>query len=451
MTLAHLDIRDIRADLPTDNWQIGTCTDKTSVTWHYNGPPVPHQDRSIESWIEHLQGIARYHRDTVNAWKTWRADGICYHFAVLPDGTICQMRDLPVVLWHCGNEEGNTTSIAIHVPLGGNQQPSAAQRDALIDLSDALLGEFRMRGRAAVKAHSEWSKSACPGPHLRRVLRDYRDEPRTVWFRPARPYRVICTTAVQQAPDASKDVALVLPEGTTIEIGALVPGSHRAWIANGTGFVSLDDLTPAPVPPPRLITPAPISVESPIMADARGDPARVIEAICSRPTGEYTRRDIEHWIVPAYFQVCESVGVDPLIALAQMAHETGNLTSWWAARPRRNPAGLGVTGHKSVVPFAGNIPAAFNGAMWEAGISFPSWCQHGIPAHIGRLVAYAVPPEQYTEAQRALVEYALNCRPLESAILGTAPRLSDLAGLWAADPEYDHKLVTWAQRLRGEA
>ncbi|MFM8994676.1 MAG: glucosaminidase domain-containing protein, partial [Bacteroidota bacterium] len=49
-------------------------------------------------------------------------------------------------------------------------------------------------------------------------------------------------------------------------------------------------------------------------------------------------------IVSAYERVGNSVGVDWLLAIAQMAHETGYLTSFWSARPQRNPAGLGVDG-----------------------------------------------------------------------------------------------------------
>jgi hypothetical protein len=89
--------------------------------------------------------------------------------------------------------------------------------------------------------------------------------------------------------------------------------------------------------------------------------------------------------------------------------------------------------------------------MWRAGLSFPTWCKHAIPAHVGRLVAYAVPPGNLTEAQRALAEYALSCRPLSDDLRGAAPTLADLVGRWASDEQYAEKLVTWAQRLRGEA
>jgi hypothetical protein len=41
---------------------------------------------------------------------------------------------------------------------------------------------------------------------------------------------------------------------------------------------------------------------------------------------------------------CDGVGLDPLLAFAQMVLETRNLTSEWWRPPRRNLAGIG--GHR---------------------------------------------------------------------------------------------------------
>lgn len=449
--LDGLDMIDLRERLPVARWRIGQQAKRTTVTAHYNGPAIERQGRTREEWIAHLRWIADYHMNVTNAWKKWKSDGICYHFAITPDGDIFQLRDLDAELWHCAHPQGNEHSLAVHFPLGGNQQPTGAAWAAFEALADALVEEFEMGGRGAVLGHSDWGTSTCPGPHIRRRLGAYRDEPPTEWYRPARPHRTLRMTEVRQAPDGSKDVALVLPAGEVVQIGALVRGRYRAWVATGAGFIDLADLEPIDEPAPRPFAPRPISVHTTIMGEPRGDAGRILDVICSRPTGEYTRRDLADFIVPTYFQVCGAVGVDPLIALAQVCHETANFSSWWAARPRRNPAGLGVDRGPSVVPYPGNVPAAWDGAMWRAGLSFPTWCQHAIPAHVGRLVAYAVPPGQYTEAQRALVTYALSCRGLDEDLRGAAPTLVDLAGTWAGDPAYAEKLVAWAQRLRGEA
>jgi hypothetical protein len=425
-----MQIEDIRNRLPLAGWRIGSQPNKTSVTLHYNGPSC-HQSGNLAGWIQHMRDIAHYHKDVTNTWKSWQADGICYHYAVLPDGAVLQLRDDDAVLWHCGDTVGNAHSIAVHFPLGGNQQPTTTQWAACEALCDGLIARYRMEGRNVVQGHFEWSKSACPGPHLKRRLRQYRDEPPTTWFRPPRPYRTQTTTDVHQAPDGSRDIAMKLPAGTVVEIGALVPAIYRAWIANGTGFVDLDDLRRHPGVTLPAPDPTPITPDSRLLHPPRAEQQQVINAICSAPTGEYTRRDIEAFIVPAYYQVCQSVGIDPLLAIAQMCHETGNLTSWWVARPRRNPAGIGVTGAPG------------------AGLSFPTWAQHAIPAHVGRLAAYATSPDQRSAAQHALADVAMDYRPLPTHLHGCAPTLAGLTGTWATDPDYAEKVATWAEKVRG--
>ena len=147
----------------------------------------------------------------------------------------------------------------------------------------------------------------------------------------------------------------------------------------------------------------------------------------SREHGVYSDRRVRK-IVSRYVEVATSAGVDPLVAVAQMVLETGNLTSFWSQPPRRNPAGIGVTG----------LPGE--------GISFESWRQ-AIRAHVGRLVAYAVKPGRENPAQLELVTMALQIRPLPDSLRGAAPTLAKLSGTWATDPEYANKIVTVAKGI----
>lgn len=194
---------------------------------------------------------------------------------------------------------------------------------------------------------------------------------------------------------------------------------------------------------------APYTADSPILGTDPTSLDRIASVILSRPTGEYTERDLRTSIIPAYLSLCAPVGVNPVLAIAQMLHETGNLTSFWAARPRRNSAGIGVNGqvryHEPLTP-----NWAKNGNHWEMGISFKDWVKESIPAHIGRLLAYALTDEQATDNQYAVIHEALEVRPLPPSYRGCAPTIRGLNGTWAVPGlTYATKLAAYANRLVG--
>jgi N-acetylmuramoyl-L-alanine amidase len=165
-----------------------------------------------------------------------------------------------------------------------------------------------------------------------------------------------------------------------------------------------------------------------LLAKPRVTVSRVERYLLSRPHGEYPDRSVRR-IASLYFDTAELVGVDPLVVISQMVLETANLSSHWSQRPRRNPAGIGVTGAPGV------------------GISFPSWSK-AVRAHVGRLLAYALPRDAEDGEQRALIEEALSWRPLPDDRRGVAPRLSGLAGTWALDPQYADKISRIANEIR---
>lgn len=196
----------------------------------------------------------------------------------------------------------------------------------------------------------------------------------------------------------------------------------RDWVSQA--------LLPHPAPEPNQIT-----AHSSLIAPPRITAGKAVEYILGRkPTPQYTRYDIETWIVPTYFKTGEFSGIDPCLAIAQMIHETGNLSSWWAERPRRNPAGIGVTGESR---FDRPHPEeakqwAYNPATnrWQKGLSFSSW-QIGVLVHVGRLAAYATKPVERTEEQQEIISLALRYRPLPLHLQGSAPTLIGLNGTWA--------------------
>lgn len=173
------------------------------------------------------------------------------------------------------------------------------------------------------------------------------------------------------------------------------------------------------------------SADSPILSgNLQGTPEQCVRFMIARDHGQYTEADIANSIVPAYFSVCAEVGMDPVMLLAQMIHETGCLTSWWSQRPRRNPAGIGVTGRTSPAqPSAGAW--ALHDNTWAEGVSFASWKDDSIPAHAGRLLAYALRDDQASNTQRALIARAMGYRPLPANFRGAAPTWRGLNGRWA--------------------
>lgn len=173
------------------------------------------------------------------------------------------------------------------------------------------------------------------------------------------------------------------------------------------------------------------SADSPILAPTtQGTPEQCTRYMLARAHGEYTEKDIGGVIVPAYFAVCAQVDMDPVMLLAQMIHETGCLTSWWSQRPRRNPAGVGVTGRTSPTQPASGAWALRDG-VWAEGVSFESWQDDSVPAHAGRLLAYALRDEQANPGQRAMIARAMGYRPLPAHFRGVAPSWRGLNGRWA--------------------
>lgn len=178
---------------------------------------------------------------------------------------------------------------------------------------------------------------------------------------------------------------------------------------------------------------AAITPDTPIVGAVRDLSAKlnVIGKIAARTT-QYTLQDVIA-IVDGYIATCSRATMDWIIPIAQMCHETGYLTSFWSQRPQRNPAGIGVTGeHRDTKPETMD-GWAYNTQRkrWERGLSFPAWVTHSIPAHVGRLLAYALRDDEANEAQKELIAYAVSVRPLPNELRGSCKRIRDLAGTWA--------------------
>lgn len=223
-------------------------------------------------------------------------------------------------------------------------------------------------------------------------------------------------------------------------------------------------------PPPDTTAPgmALLTEQSTILSAPRCTIEQLQAYLLRGPIGGYTPDDIKKNILPAYWRICVAVGVDPLVAIAQLVVETtdewqgkrGPLCSFWAQRPQRNPAGIGVDGSYTHSADEGYVKGyTFNTQRrrWEKGISFATWADDAIPAHIGRLLAYATKPGERSQEQMQLVARAMSYRLLPAELHGSAPRLKALGKAhnptgqgWASPgTDYGAHIARVANAIRG--
>ncbi|NWF79226.1 MAG: glucosaminidase domain-containing protein [Chloroflexi bacterium] len=212
----------------------------------------------------------------------------------------------------------------------------------------------------------------------------------------------------------------------------------------------LPEPTPGPAPGPAP-EPVPWPNDSGYLLTAPSGTAEQAIAWFAARSTLYTRYDLS-LIVNGYVRIGNEAGIDWFLALAQCAHETGSLTSWWCARPRRNPAGIAVTG--ATRPGSPDDPPgrnwAWDGTVWREGASFAAWDSDAVRAHLGRLLAYALPVGAGNPAQQALIDYALAVRGLATTNRGVALTITDLNGRWAVPgTEYGQRILELAARMRG--
>jgi hypothetical protein len=185
-----------------------------------------------EQWIEHLKFIATFHRQHLGE------NTIAYHYVIDAQGRVYQCRDDTEHTWHCANWTGNTSSIAVHFPLGGTQDATDAQWQALLDLT-TLLAQRHGFSPDNLYSHREWphgdgavqpgrwvGQTSCFGAPLNVRLKQHRTRAGegTVLerFSPLRTYRVvhgIDFAAIRESWSIESPIA-------DEEKAQLVPGAH---------------------------------------------------------------------------------------------------------------------------------------------------------------------------------------------------------------------------------
>ena len=208
-------------------------------------------------------------------------------------------------------------------------------------------------------------------------------------------------------------------------------------------------VTPEPTATPEpTIRPQPSEGDAPLIGAPTGTPEQAYRWLLAVPNQPYKDYDIAA-IVNTYVVQGDSVGMDWFLALAQSFHETDHLRSWWAQRPRRNPAGIGVTGAKSFNrPNSGSWVWNEFTQMWHEGVSFERWDADAVRAHLGRLLAYVFTQTE-TPAQSEMINDALAVRSLPASYRGCATTIIGLNGKWAVPgTTYGQRIIALRDQMR---
>ena len=452
----------------------------SGVALHWFGSPSAAS--SHEGCAALLRSVQNGHMAPGGLGTKGGASDIGYNHAVCPHGLAHTLRGFGVQTGANGNSRANSEYAAV-VYMGGEKDGRPVTDEARPVIAEVIRLWQKQGAGPLVKPHGFFTGSKCPGPDLRKWL-DLSPHPWLLegqvlplvpvedespeWLmdfvhwrlalngdkakRPKRLPKRIPESAWEVAAQVDRIANLMGPQEAFLDwaewrrFGAKPSERPRSaperipksWfealvrleqIFKGVRTAKKPPPKPKPKPKPKptsddsVVTP-----QSALLAPARA-PLKTLERyMLSRQHGTYSDDDVRE-ILRTYAATCKQAGLDPLLVVSQMVLETGNLMSFWSQPPRRNPAGIGVTGAAG------------------AGLSFSNW-EKAARAHVGRLLAYALPKDGGTEAQRKLIDEALKVRPLPDDRRGRAPKLKGLAGSWATDPKYADKITGIASEIQ---
>lgn len=93
-------------------------------------------------------------------------------------------------------------------------------------------------------------------------------------------------------------------------------------------------------------------------------------------------------LVRYYDLLCRPLGLDTVLAVCQTWHETATWSSWWFRSPRRNPAGIGVTGAVQDAPGSSGQWQPRPDGRWGKGHAYPTYAS-AAGAHVHGLAMWA--------------------------------------------------------------
>ena len=179
--------------------------------------------------------------------------------------------------------------------------------------------------------------------------------------------------------------------------------------------------------------------------------APLVKLITGLKGSTYSVKSVEE-ILGHYDSKCAIVNLNTDLVVAQMLHETAWLRSWWSQRPRRNPAGLRVTGEKKkdLASYDDFREWQYNpeNKLYERGLAFRTW-EIASATHMGHLLCYI-----YTDRELNPTQFTFSLLSPNRAILdqrgyrGVAKKLSGLNKRWAIGPYYADGIAKVAIAIR---
>ncbi len=146
-------------------------------------------------------------------------------------------------------------------------------------------------------------------------------------------------------------------------------------------------------------------------------------------------------VVDLYYELESSWGLRADLLVSQMFHETGYLTSWWSQPPRRNMAGIGVTGEVSANDPKSNAWAFKSEAgKWFKGYSFGDW-RAAVQAHFAHMSAYVFADER-NNARQLDPRYSAARGQFAAKGWALCKAVTDLNGRWAVPGTTYGEMIT---------
>lgn len=366
---------------------------------------------------------------------------------------------------HAGTGNGSVPNYSIGIEVVGNYdmgvwpQEIASNVGVAVAVIKDTLGTFEYVhrvGPGGISAHRDYRSTNCPGKAITTAF--YLQKLTEGWehyqhlMTPSAPPPLPPQIAIHPTFIASweRSGGVWKPEHLTpghptapaVQRDGLLTQAFERGVARlrdgQVEWLLLSELAPVTSALPH----EPVTPDSPLLSTRAIAEEPVVRFILSRDCG-YDAETVGI-IVRAYLRTCAQGDLDPAIAIAQMLHETGNLTSFWSQPPRHNLAGIGVTGQTATAPMPGYVFDPQRN-LYACGVVFPS-LNDAVIAHCGRLLAYAL-SHAVTDEQDQMIHDALVWRTLPERYRGCAPTLAGLAGTWATDQAYAEKVARKANEV----